>query len=402
MSKVKIKVPVDYEYSAEFKKSVFQYDTIDIDENSLDKYKRFSRTLERIFSEDEPHAIARKIRKLVEEAYYNDEIVDFFNSNQWLLRFAYSSDVVSITSEDNFHTITEVVDFPEGCYIDSEVRKVFTKKINVPIWRKKKALKTKNFIEWLILDDKNTLAEKIEASMLSDYKGTRNLLLSNLWLLMKVENRRRAIIMRELNIPFFAVDTIKGIETSEDGSLKYINELSAVPEELALDYEQRNKDLRTLIESPEGTFDNRVLNYYYSHIDSKTMEDSNELLRDNLWLLDYVSSSTREKVLNGLDLSETRKKVKFRTIEKRRVEGDLHSCTIYVDAAYLDYYDKLNRQLLDLVFRKNAPLDELAIAEFIKSDETVLKLWPWLSEYVTDPTYIVGILEAFTTKEKKR
>lgn len=403
MSKVKVIVPVDYDFSETLKRNVLSYDEVLVDEEQEEEYSRFQSIASEVFTVDDPHVIARKLRKLIEDSYFYDDIMNFFNKNQWILRFAYASDVASIMNDESFVISKKTVDFPKGCFIDSKTRKVFTRKIEIPVWRNAKVLKIKGFIEWLVMDDKNTLGEKIEASLLSNYDETRSLLINNLWLLMKVENKRRINIMRSINIAFSTVVMIVGIDVREDGSIEYVKESVAVPEEISLDYEQRNREIMMLLESSEGTYDERILKYYYDHIDSVNKENNNELICDNIWLLEHASSRTREIIFNGLCLSESRKTVKFRTVEKRRVENDIHSCMIDVDPEDLERYENLNKQLYTLILRRNPsqPLNEEEVAEFIKSDEDVLKLWPWLIDYVTNPVYIVEILESFK-KEKKR
>lgn len=403
MSMIKVRVPVDFVYSDELQKNVLKYQAFNVEEKETEKNDKYEKIIEDIFSVDDAHVIARKLRKLISDSYFDDELMRFLNRNQWILRFAYSNDVLSVMNDEDFHVTNVDVDFPYDCYIDSKVRKVFSKKVSLPIWREQKAIRTREFIEWLVLDDKNTLDEKIEAAILSNSKDIKELLVSYPWILMKVESKKRINIMRKLGIDFTFVDMIKGFNENADGSIEYTRETTYVPEDIALSYDYRNDDIKALVEEKTGTFDSRLLDYYYSHFDYKNGEDNNDLLRDNMWLLDHATSRTRQIITDALGLSETRRTVKFRTIEKRKIQNDFHSCAIDIDPLDLEHYENLNKQLL-LLFSKigvRPSLDEASVAEFIKSDEAVLRIWPWLIEYVTEPNYIVEILNSFD-KNKKR
>lgn len=407
MGKFLVKIPVDY-VKNDNGDNTLQYRIYELsNEDSYKRYSEYTRITEEVFMSNKPSLIdiKRRIKTYIDLAIVNNYYLDYFMNNQWILKYADKFDLNRLLSCDDFEVSYFITNYPKSGFIKDNTRRIYEEQRKFPVWEKSRVQYQKEFINLLIIDDKDTFDDKLRVMIGYDNNFFKNVIRENIWLLMFSSDEVRKYVMDSLKIPYEEIDVIDECANFNNGSAKLGLSKKNIPSSLAVKYLRQNDEIINLFIDYENSFEQNLLSYYYNHSKTKLGVDENDLLRNNLWILEFASVQVKLQLYDYLGVSELRKSKKKITLNVKLVgnaSGDvitkkLVSDQVYIDEEELMLFDKLNIKLHEVLPRGLEVINEEAIAEFINSDEHVLKYWPWLSDLVINPKLVLNIM-----KDKKR
>lgn len=287
---INIKIPVDYIKVNEEPKLLYR--VLQTNENNKSRYEYYINNIHILFSE--PQHLKQRLHDMI----YNDDkmILDFLSNNQWILRFASKEDISYLCNNINFSIQKVFVDVPYSAYVDDNNKRVYTKKASVPIWQKSKYNKQNNLITWLFTDKLNNFDERIEALILSDKKQAVTILYENPWMIEFISLEKRHKIMDKIGMNKMKIDKILGYD--EDYNL--IKKPVYIPLSMSYQYLNKEAELEKLYNS--DNLENSIVEYVLEHSLQCRVYDENDLIRNNIWLLNFLSDESKEKVYKLLQL----------------------------------------------------------------------------------------------------
>lgn len=300
---VKIKIPVNYVKTKDGEDTLI-YSTIETLESNVAKYGADCKRIEEIFADinNSYEIIGTRIRKIIELSSSEADLLRFLMDNEWILRFAYKSDLDNLLANPKFILIKENVKIPYDAYISQDNGILFTTVKQVPVWKKRKLNYQFSIIEWLVMDNHNTFEERLNALILGDFKLSKEILTKNEWLLMFINNEERVEIMEKLNIPMTVIN-----RTVDCDHLKNLKKRKiSIPVTLSSKYQTMELELNEILST--DNLDETLINYAYNHSLNTCINDENYLLRENLWLLKLVDSSIRYQIMEILNIQNNSKK----------------------------------------------------------------------------------------------
>ncbi len=398
-------MPVDFIRIKDTGEQKLVYRTVEVMEEDAERYLEYSEIIELIFDTKNGNRdisiIRQMLRKLITQSRYDKDTLLFLIDNQWILKFALKIDVHSLLSNPNFVPSTCVIAYPYDAFISDKYRRIYLGPKQIPVWERKECEWITDVIEWLVLDETESIEEKAEVMSLSQYASTRFVLKNNPWILMLLSNQSRAKLMQTTKIPSEKIEAYVGYER-ENGQCYLLKDYIDVPLEISREYTNFNYDLSKMFKSKDESLDVLLIDYCYHHSKEFCSQDQKNYLRQNMWVLDLVKPETRDRILHLLGLDEIRVKKKMLTFGPKNNSQLLYSKQLSINSADYEQYRELNSKLFSLFsgVAKGEPFDEEKACEFIMSDERVLTLWPWLMEYVTDPNLRLKLIENDKHKRK--
>lgn len=398
-------MPVDFIRIKDTGEQKLVYRTVEVMEEDAERYLEYSEIIELIFDTKNGNRdisiIRQMLRKLITQSRYDKDTLLFLMDNQWILKFALKIDVHSLLSNPNFVPSTCVIAYPYDAFISDKYRRIYLGPKQIPVWERKECEWITDVIEWLVLDETESIEEKAEVMSLSQYASTRFVLKNNPWILMLLSNQSRAKLMQTTKIPSEKIEAYVGYER-ENGQCYLLKDYIDVPLEISREYTNFNYDLSKMFKSKDESLDELLIDYCYHHSKEFCSQDQKNYLRQNMWVLDLVKPETRDRILHLLGLDEIRVKKKMLTFGPKNNSQLLYSKQLSINSADYEQYRELNSKLFSLFsgVAKGEPFDEEKACEFIMSDERVLTLWPWLMEYVTDPNLRLKLIENDKHKRK--
>lgn len=381
---VKTKIPVDYVKDKDGNDTLM-YRMIETLESNVDKYKQDCVKIEKIFADvnNNYHKIAKQLKEIIEQSFDDVRKLQLLLDYEWILRFAYKSDITLLLTNSKFIITKENVKIPYDAYVSSEYNMLFIKIDKVPIWETRKINYQTSIIEWLIMDKHNNFRERLSALILGDFKLAVEILTKNEWLLMFVSEQERIDIMNKCQISMTTINRIIGC----DHDKKLIKTKMIIPLNLLDKYQLMEQEIQNII--IQNNLDETLINYAYNHSAHNGINDDNYLLRENLWLLKLVDANTKQQLIELLNIrgSDTKKKY----IITVAPDCDSKQFVLYhlpVSAKDYDKYHELNEQLFALISKEQFSLQELE--KFINSNPLTLKIWPWLNDYSILTAMAVG------------
>ena len=375
------RLAVNYVNNANTNEKHLLYRSIDVDEKEIEKYKNYDETFIYIFSSDH---ISSKIHSLVSMVKTSPKVYEFIFNNQWILGYAASADIQVLKDAGMPITIT-VMDVVSDAYIDDKYNAVYYSKKSIPTYSKSYHKYMNNIITWLFTAKVNTFDERLDVLTLTNNKALQ-VIKDNPWILMYTDNENRLRMMHKLSMPFTKMDVITGFNQKAQAENLFI------PLSLKPVYESWNHDIIEILKPGEETIDVKLSRYCYEHSAYYRIEDNNSMLRNNLWLLDFVEEPyTKKRILELLGLEEVVETKKMISICPKDNRTGLFSNQLEIDIKDYKTYKALNRKLLQLFQKGENEIDEHDLVSFINSDTRVLDTWPWLVNYVTNPSLIMGI-----------
>ncbi len=372
---VKIKIPVNYVKTKDGEDTLI-YSTIETLESNVAKYGADCKRIEEIFADinNSYEIIGTRIRKIIELSSSEADLLRFLMDNEWILRFAYKSDLDNLLANPKFILIKENVKIPYDAYISQDNGILFTTVKQVPVWKKRKLNYQFSIIEWLVMDNHNTFEERLNALILGDFKLSKEILTKNEWLLMFINNEERVEIMEKLNIPMTVIN-----RTVDCDHLKNLKKRKiSIPVTLSSKYQTMELELNEILST--DNLDETLINYAYNHSLNTCINDENYLLRENLWLLKLVDSSIRYQIMEILNIQNNSKKKKsIITLVPNFDSNEFNLCHLSVSVDDYDKYHELNEQLFMLISKESFSLRELE--NFVHRSPLTLKIWPWLNDY---------------------
>ena len=372
------RLAVNYVNNPDTNKKQLLYRTIDIEESEIAKYKNYDETFKFIFGSTD---IRSKLHSLIGMASTSKKVYDFIFHNQWILGYASSADI-QVLDNMGMPITTMVIDIVGDAYIDDKYCATYTKKKSIPTYAKGYYRYMNEIITWLFKANVNTFNERLDVLTLTNKKAS-DVIKDNPWILMYTDNENRLRIMKKLVIPFTQMELTTGFNQKE---------MVFIPFLLKPVYDAWNHDILEIIKPGEETVDVKLSRYCYEHSAYYRTEDDNSMLRNNLWLLDYVEEPyTKKRILELLGLVGVVETKKLISISPKENKIGLFSNQLEIDINEYKSYKGLNRKLLQLFQRGENEVDEMELVEFINSDERVLETWPWLVNYVTNSSLITDI-----------
>ncbi len=366
------KIPVDYNDSSKH----LVYGIVEVFNDNNTKYRAYCEQIENLFVSDNVNYIQKQLHIWISECNDRPDILNFLADNQWILRYATEQDIGILVKNKYFSVHFSKIKMPYDAYIRNNIKKLFFKEISVPIWQQKKIQLEADIIEWLFLDTYNAFDDKFMAIMLSDIIDINIIVKRYPWILMHLSNNKRIDVMRSIHIPFGNLDLPIGV-TGKGSKITFEHKKIAIPAILIRDYLRFSYELERLFKNLDDNFDKAVLEYCYHHSKYYSTNDRRNLLRQNIWVLDFVPPHLKSSVLHLLDLDELT--LSLDSEKKSVCSQQSIATTINND------YGKLCGKLLALFSSTKEQIDEKTLYNFIMSDKRVLQLWPWLTEYVSNP-----------------
>ena len=372
------RLAVNYVNNPDTNKKQLLYRSIDIEDSERAKYKNYDETFNYIFGSSN---IGSKIHTLIGMASTSKSVYEFILHNQWILGYATGADIQTLV-KSGMPLTTMVIDTVSDAYIDDKYCATYMKKKSIPTYSKGYYRYMNDIITWLFTSKTNNFDERLDVLTLTGKKAS-DVIKDNPWILMYTDNENRLRIMRKLVIPFTRMAIVTGLNQ---------HEMIFLPLSLKPVYEGWNRDILEIIRPSEETIDVKLSRYCYEHSAFFRTEDDNSMLRNNLWLLDYVEEPyTKKRILELLGLVNVVETKKLISISPKENKIGLFSNQLEIDVDEYKTYKSLNRKLLQLFQRGENEVDEYDLVDFINSDDRVLETWPWLVNYVTNPSLITDI-----------
>ncbi len=395
---VSIKIPVSYEKTTNTDKKHLIYKLIDISKEEEKRYQNYCRLIEGIFDHPKDSkelvVIQKKLNVIINESKSSTFLLEFLTDNQWLLEFARKNDIEQLLNTKGFSVHNCMVDFPVDAYIASDYKKIFEGRVSAPIWEKNKIKFQGQVIRWLFLDEKNTFEDRLNSVLLSSLDYIKNVVIDNIWVMMFLDNERRIKIMETYNIPYKNVVAI--IPDSNSYNLFSKEKRIAVPDELCSNYISFYHDIKQVFYLPLKDVQDALLQYCYKHSKLYRSEQEFDPLRQNLWILDFMDSKSKEKTLHLLGILPHKK---IMTVMPNNSRNKLYSKQVSVNPKEYENYETMNQQLLAILSNGMDKINEEEVFEFIINNEGALQMWPWLSEYIENPDLKVRIIEKEARKK---
>lgn len=372
---VKTKIPVDYVKDKEGHDTLM-YRMIETLESNASKYRRDNIKIEDIFANvnNDYHKIAKKLKKIIEQSFTDTYQLKFLMDYEWILRFAYKSDLALLLTNPDFIVIKENVKVPYDAYLSKDYNVLFTKIDKVPLWEKRKINYQSSMIEWLVTDNHNNFKERLSALLLGDFHLAQEILTKNEWLLMFIDEQERIDIMDQCKISMTSANKIIGY--NHEQTLRKVK--MTIPINLSNKYKLMEQEIEKIIEQPN--LDETLINYAYSHSSHNNITDDNYLLREHLWLLELVDAHTQHQLMQILNINGYDNKNKYMiTVAPNLVNKQFNLYHMPVSYSNYDKYHELNEQLFALISKEQFSLRELD--NFIHSSPLTLIIWPWLNNY---------------------
>lgn len=372
---VKTKIPVNY---AKAKNGVdtLIYRVIETLESKVSNYEKDCKRIESIFADVNMNykKIGNRIKKIIELSFSDLELLSFLMDNEWILRFAYKKDLDSLLTNPKFIPTKENVKIPYDAYVSENNGVLFTKIKQVPVWEKRKLDYQFSIIEWLVMDNHNTFEERLNALILGDFKLSSEILTKNEWLLMFLDNDERMDIMKQFHIPMTTIN--RTIDCDHLMNLTKRN--FVIPISLVFKYQLMERELEKILSASD--LDETLITYAYNHSLNSCINDDNNLLRENLWLLKLVDFNTKYQIMEMLNIETNDiKKKSIITLTPNFVDKKFNLYHLPVSVNDYDKYRELNEQLFMLISKKSFSLRELK--KFISYSPLTLQIWPWLNDY---------------------
>lgn len=371
---VKTKIPVNYVKTKDGVDTLI-YSTIETLESNTTKYEADCERIESIFADINMNykIIGTRIKKIIELSSSEPDLLRFLMDNEWILRFAYKSDLDSLLINPKFIPTKENVKVPYDAYISKNSGILFTMIKQVPVWEKRKLNYQFSIIEWLVTDNHNSFEERLNALILGDFKLAQEILTTNEWLLMFINNNERVEIMRQFNISMTTINRTIGC----DHLMNLTKGKVVIPTTLISKYQTMELELNKILST--NNLDETLINYAYNHSLNSCINDDNYLLRENLWLLKLVDSNIRWQIMEILNIENNNKRKSIITLAPNYANNEFNLYHLSVSADDYDKYHELNEQLFMLISKGSFSLRELE--NFIQSNSLILKIWPWLNDY---------------------
>lgn len=372
---VKTKIPVNYVKTKDGVDTLI-YSTIETLESKTTKYEADCERIESIFADINMNykIIGTRIKKIIELSSSEPNLLRFLMDNEWILRFAYKSDLDSLLNNPKFILTKENVKIPYDAYISKNSGILFTTIKQVPVWEKRKLNYQFSIIEWLVTDNHNSFEERLNALILGDFKLAQEILTTNEWLLMFINNNERVEIMKQFNISMTTIN--RTIDC--DHLMNLTKRKVVIPATLISKYQTMELELNKILST--NNLDETLINYAYNHSLNSCINDDNYLLRENLWLLKLVDSNIRCQIMEILNIENNKKKNKsIITLAPNYANNEFNLYHLSVSVDDYDKYHKLNEQLFMLISKGSFSLRDLE--KFVQSSPLTLKIWPWLNDY---------------------
>ncbi len=374
-----VKIPVNYVIiDPKTYKGGVVYNTAKVSASDVPRYQENAQEVEHFVAGLDNRywffLLKGRIASAVDEAMENEDTLSFLRQNQWLLQFADQESIKKLLAHDNFIPETCLVDIPAGAYNNGEHSKLFYKKKAIPIWEKRITERVSKTVKLVFSDKNNTLEERLSSVLLSRFSYINSIASNYPWILMYLTDDKRRELMTRYDIPFSELSIPTGFnkETQDKSSWKLKREMAAIPDAIKREYARFTLDIYDIFSRQPGDIGDRLFKYCYEHSQATRAEDENELLRQNLWLLDVTDDDMHKRILKLLG------------VDSKEKEDDLSSKEIDIDSEESDHYQRLNRGLLKVFEHGPARVNDQELVDFIQSDYRVLKLWPWLINYVKD------------------
>lgn len=372
---VKTKIPVDYVKDKEGHDTLM-YRMIETLESNVSKYRQDNIKIEDIFTNvnNDYHIIAKKLKKMIEQSFTDTYQLKLLMDYEWMLRFAYKSDLALLLTNPDFIAIKENVKVPYDAYLSNDYNTLFTKIVKVPLWEKRKINYQSSIIEWLVTDKHNNFQERLSALLLGDFTLAQEILTKNEWLLMFVDEQERIDIMNQCKISMTSANKVIGY--NHEKTLRKVK--MTIPINLSDKYHLMEQEIKKIIEQPN--LDETLINYAYSHSSHNNITDDNYLLREHLWLLELVDAHTQHQLMQILNINGYDNKKKYMiTVTPNLANKQFNLYHMPVSYSNYDKYHELNEQLFALISKEHFSLRELD--NFIQSSPLTLIIWPWLNNY---------------------
>ncbi len=384
---VKVKIPVNFiAVDANAKKGGIVYSVADVLERDVASYKANTKRVEEFLSGlNNRHGfllLRGRLASAIDRSLEDEDALSLLMQNQWLLRFADEESLKKLLANERFTTETCFVDVPVGAYSAGKHSKLFYEKKAIPVWEKDITKRVSNTIKWLFTDQENTFDERLSSTLLSRLNYINHIALDYPWILMYLKDDKRRELMNSLGIPFSEISIPDGF-SKDDGVVHLSRHLTAVPDNLKRQYARFALDVYDMFSRQKHDLSGSVFSYCYEHSKARRALDENEIMRENLWILDAVDDEKRLKILKvlGIEDAETKEMI---SLTPREGEKGLFASKIETPEEEYGDYRHLNRQLLKLFDRGLGNVDDQELVDFMESDYRVLKLWPWLINYVKD------------------
>lgn len=387
-------MPVNYIVDRQTKRKVLLFKLIYVTQDEVKRYVTYEKLIEKIFNNNQPgkeiEDIRHKLKSIILRSEKEKDIYNFLVDNQWVLRFAYENDIKHLLRHKRFPINKISISVPYTAYMgENNNNKLFYQKIVIPVWKKEKVQMQSDIITWLFLDNLATFEERLYSISLSTTDYIRDVIYQNPWILMYISNAKRSVLMERMDISFSEQNIVTGYQANKENPKKYDlkYDMVALPDVIKGPYVAFSNDLVKILTSNDKTLDERLIAYCRCEKNDYFLDRKYSFLRQNLWILDLINNKTKEQILRLLGLIDVTKQKKIITLTPKPYKKGLYSKQLNVSIEdYKDYRD-LNKKLFTIFANGETEVSNDDILSFIKSDDRVLKIWPWLAKYINDADF---------------